>query len=475
MKQLLLALLFLSGSYATAFAADGYTVKLNFADYKDKKVFLAHYYGKPLPTIYKVDSAVVDKNGTVTLETKNSIIGGLYLLVLEGHANYFEFLLDNGQKVEANVTVADLPMGVKFKNSPENDRFFKYMAFLSGVGKEQQGLSAQFASAKTSSDSAAIQQKIASLSSKVTEFRKDYMRQNKGTLLANIFNALEMPNVPMPKNADGTNNTDAWIQAYKKIYWDNVDFGDERLVYTPLLDNRLDIYFNKLVQATPDSFNADADALLKKARASKEVFKYVLHWITRHAEESNIMGMDAVFVHMVENYYMKGDAFWLNQGSLDKYMERARSIAPNVIGNVAPDLKMKNMDGTDFKLSGVKAKYTLLVFWSPDCGHCLEEVPRVDSAIRAGKFDKKDVKLIAFNIDKDTAKWKNVINEKKLQKWTHVHDPERTSDFRSQYDVYGTPSIYLLDERRIIRGKKLDHGNVGQVLEMLEQQSMTKK
>ncbi len=475
MRHILLALLFLSGSYTGLFAADGYTIKLKFTNYADKKVFLAHYYGKPLPTIYKVDSAVVDKNGVAILETKTSVIGGLYLVVLEDNARYFEFLLDNGQQIEANVTVARLPLGVTFKNSPENEKFFKYMSFLSDIGKEQKALTEDLSKASTHTDSVKVQQNINELSRKVTAFRKDYIKQNPGTLLSNIFNALEMPPVPMVTKADGTQDTEAWYRNYKKIYWDNVAFDDERLVYTPLLDNRLDIYFSKLVMAVPDSFNADADALISKARVSKEMFKFIVHWITKYAEESDVMGMDAVFVHMVENYYMKGDAYWLSQEAVEKYMERARSIAPNVIGNIGPDIKMTKMDGGEMRLSTVKAKYTLLVFWSPDCGHCLEEVPRVDSVIRAMGLEKKGLEVIAFNVDKDTSKWKNIIKEKKLERWTHVHDAGGKSDFRAQYDVYGTPSIYLLDERKIIRGKKLDHSNVGIVMEMLESNVTSKK
>ncbi|HTM67173.1 MAG TPA: hypothetical protein VL093_12675 [Flavipsychrobacter sp.] len=36
------------------------------------------------------------------------------------------------------------------------------------------------------------------------------------------------------------------------------------------------------------------------------------------------------------------------------------------------------------------------------------------------------------------------------------------------YDVYSTPVIYLLDEKKIIRGKRLDHTNIMDVINMLE-------
>lgn len=475
MKHFLLTLLIIAGSAPAVFAKDGYTIKLKFTDLKDQKVFLAHYYGKPLPTIYKVDSATIDSKGTSTLQTSQKIIGGLYLLILQDNKSYFEFLLDNGQAIDITATAAKLPMEVSFKNSPDNERFQQYVAFLDKVGKQHRDLTADLAQARSKRDSAAIQDKFRALSVDVTRFREDYTRQHPKTLLANIFRALETPQVPDMKKEDGTEDTDAKYNWYKDHYWDNVAFDDERLVYTPLLGNKLEEYFTRLVPAIPDTFNMEADNLVKKARASKEVFKYVVHWITTYAQESNIMGMDAVFVHMVENYYMKGEAFWLNQGTLEKYLERARSIAPNVIGNVAPELKLQQMDGKVVSLHAVDAKYTLLIFWSPDCGHCEEEIPRIDSAIRASGMDKKGMKVVAVNIDRETEKWQRIIKNKKLDGWIHVYDPERKSDFRAKYDVYGTPSVYLLDDKKIIRGKKLDHENMLTVVEILEGDLSSKK
>eukprot|EP01030_Chromulinospumella_sphaerica_P014279 gene14279-14072_t len=46
------------------------------------------------------------------------------------------------------------------------------------------------------------------------------------------------------------------------------------------------------------------------------MFHYTLWWITRYVENSKVMGMDEVFVYLVENYYMKGDAFWLKSDEL---------------------------------------------------------------------------------------------------------------------------------------------------------------
>ena len=222
----------------------------------------------------------------------------------------------------------------------------------------------------------------------------------------------------------------------------------------------------------PDTFKAEADKLLEKSRAGAEVFKYTLHTLAKYAQDSKVMGMDEAFVHLVENYYMKGDAFWLNAEQLANYTDRAQKIAPNVLGNVAPELKMVDLNNKPQTLSGVKAKYTLLVFWSPTCGSCLTEVPKIDSLYRAVLKDK-GVKIFAVRTDSDVKIWKEKLDQFKINDWTNVYDPEHKSNYKALYDVYGTPSVYLLDEKKIIRGKKLDHNNIIRLIEILESQNVT--
>src|SRR5262249_40570092 len=155
---------------------------------------------------------------------------------------------------------------------------------------------------------------------------------------------------------------------YKAHYWDKFDFGDDRLIYTPVYDGKIEEYISKLTLQWPDSMEKECDMLLRRAKGTKDVFHYTLFWITRYAETSKVMGMDEVFVYLVENYYMKGDAFWLTNDELKKYTDRAMAIAPNVIGNVAPEIKLANViTKKQESMQAVKGKYTLVVFYSPTC------------------------------------------------------------------------------------------------------------
>src|SRR5690606_18936423 len=139
------------------------------------------------------------------------------------------------------------------------------------------------------------------------------------TLLSSLMQTLIVPEAPPgPHYLDDGKTIDSNFayHFYKDHYWDNFDFSDNRLMFAPIYESRLNEYFNRLVLQIPDTVNAEADSILAKARQGKEIFKYTLYWLAHNAETSKVMGMDEVFVHLVENYYMKGDAYWLDSAGL---------------------------------------------------------------------------------------------------------------------------------------------------------------
>ncbi|MBS1782318.1 MAG: DUF5106 domain-containing protein [Bacteroidetes bacterium] len=468
-KCTLLALLALVGLVQPLIAKDGYRIQLNLNGAKDSMVFLAHYYGKPLPTIYKTDSARIDKNGRAILQNKEYTLGGIYILMLQDKKTYLEFLLNNGDDFTINADVAKLPDGVTYKNSEENQHFQQYVNFLTVFSKKQESLQQQMASAKTASDSTLVRNKIISSGKDLINYRRDYVKRNPNSLLASIFGALEVPEIPEGEHLLPNGKKDSLFayHFYKQHYWDGFHFQDDRLINTPIYEQKLDEYINKVVPPIEDSVIKESDWLLSKTRGQKELFKYTLWWLTRNAENSKIMGMDRVFVYLVENYFMKGDAYWLDNEGLGKYYDRAAKITPNLIGRVAPEIKMIGLDGKEKTLSSIKAKYTIVAFWDPTCGHCTKEIPALDSVYKA-VLKQKDVKVFAIRTEGDVKLWKDFIQKNKLTDWTNVYDPEHQSNYRAMYDVYSTPVIYLLDEKKIIRGKRLDHNNVLEVINMLE-------
>ncbi len=479
MKQLkLIALLLLMLIAGPSFGKDGYHIHLKMPGVKDTMVFLAHYYGVNRPKIFKTDSARF-KNGEADLKSNDpDFVGGIYILFLSDYKTNFEVLMNKGDDMTITAPISDLPDGLKFTNSPENTRFEDYVKYLKGYGAKEEGFKKELAAARTKEDTAAIRKRAVASSKELDKFRMDYEAKYPGTLLSKIFKAIKTPEIPEGdhfledgKTKDSTFN----YKFYKKHFWDGFDFQDDRLIYTPLYDAKLEEYFSKLVLPWTDSLEKEADVLLKKAKGTKDVFHYTLWWITKYVEDSKVMGLDEVFVYLVENYYMKGDAFWLSNDELSKFIDRAQKIAPNVIGNLAPEVKLPNVTTKkEESMHGMKAKYTLLVFYSPNCGHCQHEIPKLDSAYKAS-LKAKGVKIFTVATETTDTVINDFIKKNHMDEWTNTWDPQHTSDYHNKFDVYSTPTVYLMDEKKIIKGKRLDHSNIGGLIDMIEKKEKADK
>ncbi len=480
MKRIsLITALLLTAFGGQLWAKEGYNLVLKMPGVKDSMVFLAHYYGKNRPTIFKTDSARFDKNGTAIMRSSSAeFVGGIYILYLSDLQTNFEVLLNKGDEITIVAPIDQIPDGIQYKNSPENTRFADYVKYLKDYSAGEEKLKKELEKARSKSDTADIRKRAVAASKELNNYRRNYVKNNPNTLLSTIFNAIETPQIPEGdhyledgKTKDSTFN----YRYYKSHFWDGFDFRDDRLIYTPIYDARLEEYFSKLVLPWTDSVEKEADVLLKRTKGTKDMFHYTLWWITRYVENSKVMGMDEVFVYLVENYYMKGDAFWLKNDELSKYIDRAQKIAPNVIGNLAPEIKLPNVATNKVEsLSAVKAKYTLVLFYSPTCGHCQHEMPSIDSLYKVLLKDK-GVKIYTVATEGEQKAVADFIKKYNMGEWINTWDKDHTSDYHSKFDVYSTPTIYLLDERKIIKGKRLDHNNIGGLIEMIEKKAKEKK
>ncbi|MBP6426310.1 MAG: DUF5106 domain-containing protein, partial [Bacteroidia bacterium] len=77
-------------------------------------------------------------------------------------------------------------------------------------------------------------------------------------------------------------------------------------------------------------------------------------------------------------------------------------------------------------------------------------------------------------IESDIELWKKFIRDNKL-KWINVSDLYNNTNFRNYYDIYSTPVIYLLDEKKNIIAKRLDTDKVRDFIENEEKKEKAKK
>ncbi len=144
--------------------------------------------------------------------------------------------------------------------------------------------------------------------------------------------------------------------------------------------------------------------------------------------------------------------------------DRVMKVRPNLIGRKAQDLKMETLSGEWISLHQVDRKFIIVYFWEPNCGFCKEATPKLYEIYQ--KYQNKGMEVLAVYTQQDKEEWENYINETGYD-WINAWDPDQQTYFRYYYDVYTTPTLYVLDRNKTIVAKRIDMESLEQMMDQL--------
>ena len=449
MKNILTLFLsvFLLISSGLAKGDEGHKIKIQVDGVKNAECILAYHFGNKK---YVRDTIDLNRNGKGVIKGDEPIPGGIYMFVLPGKHGYFEFVVDE-QEFTLKTDTAHLVKNMEVKGSEENDVFFDYIMFLNRYKSQIQGLQQQLKSA-SAADKENIREKINNIQSKIRNKKNEIVENHPNLFYAKVLETMEDPEYPSIKKENGEVDSFKSFMVYKRRSLNNVDWSDDRLLRTPVYHNKMTTYLNKLTAKNPDSVIQAAEQLISRTDGNYETFKYIVHHITSKYERSKIMGMDKVFVHMAEKYYLSGKADWMSKKQLKEIKKRVLRIKPNLIGKQAPRITMNSVTGEQVSLYSIEEPVTVLFFWDSDCGHCKDAIPKLREVYN--EYHEKGMEVYAVNIENKSKGWKKFVGNHEMP-WINVQDQKNRSRFRAYYNIYSTPLIYVLDEDKKIKAKRI--------------------
>ncbi len=121
---------------------------------------------------------------------------------------------------------------------------------------------------------------------------------------------------------------------------------------------------------------------------------------------------------------------------------------------VAPNFKMKTVDGKTFQLNKLKAKYIVLDFWASWCPDCRKDIPNIKRMY--DEFHKRGVEFVGISMDTDVEAWKKAIAKYDIA-YTQVSELKKFHEtaISKLYGVKWIPSMYLIKDGKIILGTVL--------------------
>jgi thiol-disulfide isomerase/thioredoxin len=468
--------------FSSSMLAQGYRIEVDIKGLSNDTLILGEYFtSRMIPK----DTIVLDQKGLGIFEGKEAFTGGLYLVYVDP-AHYFDLLLGDDQDLSIHADTADLVRSISFRDSDDNLIFQEYKSFLQEKRGELEKLTSMYNSASSSADSTEIltQQKLIN---KEMETYMDQIEAKYPKLFVTDFIGATREPFPPESMLTGERRYDDSIRFfyYREHYFDRFDPFNVRLLHTPLYEGKIMNYLTRAVPQHPDSLIVAVDYLLSGSKKELELYRYMLITLFNHFAESKFIGMDGVYFHIAEYYYIP-DATWSNPEFLDKLKENLALNKPTLIGQPAPNLILRQVPdehfgmamqdtaikrdphiGHDFYMYDVEASYTILYFWEADCGHCQKSTPALHEVYT--RMKDKGVELISvhvLNSVEGKEKWVDFVNENQLLGWINCWSPY-SNEFRQLYNLQSYPQLFVLDRDKKIVAKRVTPEQAEQIINNL--------
>ncbi|MDN5216295.1 DUF5106 domain-containing protein [Fulvivirgaceae bacterium BMA12] len=450
------------------FAQQGYKIDFQIEGLRDTTVYLGYYYGEGT---YLKDTSFIDQSGGFSFEGKDKLPAGIYFTVLD-KTRLFDFIIGKNQSFKISSNQKDYVQHLKSLNDAENELFFDHMKFI-----YKNNLSVQpyleILKDSTANESAKqlAREKAGEIDSLVQKYQQALIDKNPGLLAAKLIVAQQALIVPEAIKQD----RESVLKFYREHFWDGFDLSNDALLRfpQPIYRQKVEDYLGNLFPQDPDTLVAAINPLIEKAKKNRETYKYLIWNLTLNYQNPKIMGLDAIFVRLYDEYFASGEMdYWANDKLKENLKTRADQLRNSLIGKQAPNLIIQDLDGKPRALESIKSRYTVIYFYDPDCGFCKKETPKLRDF---KKNTALDVNIYAVCADSSLTKMTKYIDEMAIGDWINVNGPRTYSKhYKTVYDANTTPTIYLLDERKKIIAKKIAADKIQPFLNNYEKNAVIK-
>ena len=247
-------------------------------------------------------------------------------------------------------------------------------------------------------------------------------------------------------------------------YWDHFDFCDTAYIHLPDVTDQAAVDYMDLLQRLEldDASKALVD-FVEKASANAQMMRYMWNLLSRYWHEPNSpMKNEDLFILLCKGVEQNVRV----DGQLrDKAAYLRKMAEKNRIGQPAADFVYTLASGKQARMSALKAEYTLMFFYDPDCETCTEvkQIMRQSAQLKELVASKR-VKVLTIYPDEDIALWRDRLSELD-EAWVNGYDKGQVLTLEQSYDLSSIPSFYLLDKDKKVLLKDADWRQVIQFFE----------
>lgn len=428
-----------------------YKISGTISGLENENVYLMKLMGEKRRLI---DTTQTDLTGSFTFNLPESVDPGM-LLIIKGPGKAVE-LVYNHENIQFTTTGFSDEDGIQIVSSIENLIYYDYLG-IKGMNLYKIDVINTFLRNYPPNDDFyldAIKQ-YNFLKNQLNGRVDELIANNPNTLVVRYLNA-DRPVIPDPILSPAEQNI-----FLKQSHFSNIDFSDTMLIRSTFLTSKVVGYLSLFQndansqEELEDYMLIGVDSVLLYASVNQQVYEFVVDFLISGFES---IGFDKGLEHIANASTL--DQFCENTERKLKLENKMELIKKLAIGQPAPDFNSVDIDGNPVNLKDIEAKKTILVFWASWCPHCEQILPVINSYYNKGN----DIEVIAISIDESKDALLESLKETGYS-WTNIAELKGwDGDIVLDYGIVATPSVFVLDENKIIIGKPLGKSELKDIL-----------
>lgn len=444
MRQLALILGFLLGAFALL-QGQPWVIQGTIENCEEGNILLASYSGDRFSVI---DSAV-SPFGSFLFILEEEAPTGIYRIIFTDHAdgvmsqNRFVDFIFHRENLEIIVASTEQGPVPYFEGSLENQVYAEFMEFELEYEAQLMSVYGALNPARDTGENnyeSAVQQYI-TLQSGRTRYMDSITGLYPNLYAGRIMNAFRAPMLP------GELSHRQRIDTLKECFFDQAAIDDPLLLFAPVYTFKLIDYLSLYKVDTlsgeqqEQEFIAAVDQIMLHVTEQENLRGFVVDFLLEGFE---MLDMEQVQMHLMEHYLdqdCETDVVELICARMEGYKRMTK-------GQRAPDFLIRDTVGKIYRLSELDAPYVLVIFWASSCDHCIEMLPELHEWYL--RENKSGLEVVAISIDTSASDFRQYM--KKLEpQWITSHESMGWHGrVPSDYNIYATPALFLLDSEQTI-------------------------
>jgi hypothetical protein len=393
----------------------GYKIKIKTKNLAGRKLEIGYYSGNSTK-VSRIDTSNIKTNDfTVNWVRPKGIISLLLQIKFKDSSEKLMIDVENNANLEFVLSDSSI-LGLRPVNSNLNKKLIHYQL----------------------SSMSATDKKI---------FIDDFIKEFPNTA-AQLYLKLEKKRL----YGRGTTAGDPVVQ--RNTFFSGIDLLDERI---KLLPNSF-VFINTGFSFLPNShenYMDNVNYLLSKVGEKSKMYPFYLDWIFKNLYSKRSQGMEKTYVEVYKKYLVGKDVKFSDPNEYSSIASKARMSEKLANGFKIPEIIIEDTLAVSVKLQDIypKSKYSLVVFFDPDCIHCKQKIIEINQFFdlnpKLNSYLQKISILNAF----DDSKWKSFIPKEGLANWQNFKPFKNDKTYQSNFEAVSNPTIFLIDENGIILDK----------------------